>query len=127
MSEYRNHRLLSAIAHNVGDPQPPLVDSTALWTTLVAHGPLSSKEALEMMDRAVEAGHVRRWTDGTGTVRYGLTADGLELADASGDLYGPADADAFRQYIETELSREEPDSEFVGWCNRQVETAKGRL
>jgi len=112
-------KICSAIRENVGEPQPPLVSAGALWTVVCANGPVPIGRATENMDDAIEAGDVFRWTDGDGTIRYGLTDQGLNNVTA-GSPYGPEDTAALKQCIETEASRENPDAEFIGWCNRRL-------
>lgn len=110
---------LSTIRANVGDPQSPLVAAHALWTTLVANGRLEHEFAQSALRAGVENGHVLRWTDGDGTVRYALTTAGLDEARGT-DPYGPADADVLRACIATEADRAEPDREFIGWANERL-------
>jgi len=112
-------KICNAIRENVGEPQPPLVSAGALWTVVCANGPVPIGRATENMDDAIEAGDVFRWTDGDGTIRYGLTDQGLDSVTA-GSPYGPEDVPAINQCIETEASRENPDAEFIGWCNRRL-------
>jgi len=70
----------SAIRENVGNPQPPLVAAGALC----ANGPLPVGRATENMNDAIDTGDVFRWTDGDGTIRYGLTDAGLNNVTAGG-------------------------------------------
>lgn len=115
------HTLLSTIAHQTGDPQPVLVDATALWTTAVAHGSLAHTDAAAAMQAAREVDHVLRWRDGNGDLRYGLTGDGVAVTPhVKTPLYDAADADALQAVIETEASREDPDQDVIGWCNRRL-------
>jgi len=112
-------KICSAIRENVGDPQPPLIESGALFTVVCANGPLSVSAGTQAMDDAIESGDVFRWTDGDGQVRYGLTDAGLDSVTA-GSPYGPEDTAAFKQCIKTEADRENPDGDFIGWCNRRL-------
>jgi hypothetical protein len=113
--------LLSALRHNVGDPQPPLVSARALWTVAVTNGSLSMNQALRAMDDALKAGQIIRWTDGEGTVRYGLTADGIDALEyRNRPVLSESDADELRRYLEVETQRENPSQEFVGWVNRRL-------
>ena len=113
--------LLSAIGHNVGDPQPPLLGASPLFTTAVANGSLDVGPATQAMDTLAEGDLVIRWTDGTGTVRYGLTDAGIDACPRlDGPVLSAADVDALREYIATEASRETPDREFIGWANGRV-------
>jgi len=109
--------VLSTIRANTGDPMPPLVDATALFTTTVANGRLSHEHATNALRAAVENGDVLRWTDGEGTIRYALTSDGLDSVTGS-NPYG--DAEALREVIETEASRANPDKDVIGWANRRL-------
>lgn len=111
--------VLSTIANNTGDPQPPLLDARALWTTLVANGRLAHDIAESSVRAARENGDVVRWTDGDGCVRYALTDSGLDAVRAS-DPYGDADAEALRQCIATEADRDDADQQFIGWANRRL-------
>ena len=114
--------LLSAIGHNVGDPQPPMIGAQPLFTTAVANGPLDVGPATQAMDTLVANGHVIRWTDGTGTVRYGLTDVGIDTCPRiEAPVLSAADVDALREYVATEASRENPDTAFIGWANGHIE------
>ena len=113
--------LLSAIAHNVGDPQPPLVGARPLFTTAVANGSLDIGPATQAMDTLVEDDLVIRWTDGEGTVRYGLTDDGIDACPRiEGPVLSATDVATLREYIATEASRADPDRAFIGWANGRV-------
>lgn len=111
--------MLTIIKHNVGSPQPPLMSANALWTTAVSHGRLDHDNARSALHSAVDNGDALRWTDGDGTVRHGLTTDGLERARGT-NPYSGEDKDALRQYIATEAARSNPDQEFIGWANERV-------
>jgi hypothetical protein len=112
-------QVLETIAHNTGDPQPPLASARPLFNTLVANGPVEAMNAEKAMQAAVENGHVVRWTDGDNIVRYALTGDGIDHVVAS-NPYGPADADALRECVKTEASREDPERGFIGWANKRL-------
>jgi len=110
---------LATIRENVGSPQHPLIRPRALWTTLVANGRLEHEFAQSALRAARDNGDVFQWTDSKAMLRYGLTDAGLDNVTASSP-YGPEDTAALRKCIETEAGRENPDGEFIGWCNRRL-------
>jgi len=119
MTDHDYRRMLSIIAQNTGDPQPPLIGAHALWT-VVGHGSLPKDAALSAVQAARENGDVIRWTDADGTVRYGLTANGVDATDhQAGELLSEPDRDALEAYLAAEVSRENPSEAFVGWVNRR--------
>ncbi|AGC34591.1 hypothetical protein HSTV1_46 [Haloarcula sinaiiensis tailed virus 1] len=125
MSRTLADALLSTLRANVGDPQHVMASAGTLWTAAVAHGQVPADDAQDEMDALLDRELVVRWTDGDGTVRYGPTTDGLEQIPGACP-YDAADRETFRACIETELSRETPDAEFVGWANGWTERLAGR-
>jgi hypothetical protein len=122
----RYERMARAIAHNTGDPQPPMIDATALFTVTVANGSLDSEAAKHALQAAVENGDVLRWRDAEGGVRYGLTDSGIKgTSDVSRPLLSPADEDALRDIIETEADRADPNRDVIGWANRRLAALEG--
>jgi len=116
----RYQSVLSAIYHNTGDPNPPLIRASVLWTT-VRHSNIRVADAERSLRAAREHDEVIRWRDGEGHWRYGLNDDGIgELPHYDAPIFGPDDEQALRDIIETEVQSADVDEEIVGWANRRL-------
>jgi len=119
----RYNRVLSALDHNTGDPQRPMCLARTLWTVTIANGDLGHDEARKSFKAATNNNHAIRWRDDEGQPRYGLTVEGArEHPTVSLPIYDDSDADALRRIIDVETTREEPDTDIVGWANKHLAT-----
>jgi len=120
----RYQRVLSAIYHKTGDPQPVMCRSTVLRRALA--NSLDEDAAVATLKAALENGDVIKWRAGGCRTRYGLTASGIEeLDNYHKPIFDPADESALREVIEVETKKANPDRDVVGWVNRRLATLEG--
>jgi hypothetical protein len=126
------------VDRNTGGPQSVVLAGRALFIH-VDHSNIDCSDARQIVTRAVENGHLLRWSDtdgdgdgdangdtdtdseSEGRTRYAVTSAGIaETPRVSPPIYDERDREGLERVLRTEVGRDAPDKSVVGWANQRL-------